>query len=96
MHSLTFMRVKGLTSQAINDEFRHVSNDVRLWSFFEGVPTSTGPTNTIIVEKESAVMGKLLSGYISVAVLINTQQDCLASIPNTCRLTIDDWSSSTR
>ncbi|KAK3900319.1 hypothetical protein C8A05DRAFT_36046 [Staphylotrichum tortipilum] len=45
------------TIQAINDEFRHVCNDVRLWSFFEGVPTSTGPTNTMIVEKESAVMG---------------------------------------
>ncbi|KAK4038973.1 hypothetical protein C8A01DRAFT_37090 [Parachaetomium inaequale] len=45
------------TLQAINDEFRHVCNDVQLWSFFEGVPTSTGPTNTMIVEKESAVMG---------------------------------------
>ncbi|KAL2197117.1 hypothetical protein P885DRAFT_36369 [Corynascus similis CBS 632.67] len=45
------------TLQAINDEFRHVCNDVHLWSFFEGVPTSTGPTNTMIVEKESAVMG---------------------------------------
>ncbi|KAK4236050.1 hypothetical protein C8A03DRAFT_36078 [Achaetomium macrosporum] len=45
------------TLQAINDEFRHVCNDVRLWSFFEGVPTSTGPTSTMIVEKESAVMG---------------------------------------
>ncbi|KAH6622737.1 hypothetical protein F5144DRAFT_605284 [Chaetomium tenue] len=46
------------TLQAINDEFRHVCNDVRLWSFFEGVPTSTGPANTMIVEKDSAIMGK--------------------------------------
>jgi hypothetical protein len=46
------------TLQAINDEFRHVCGDVGLWSFFEGVPTSTGPTNTMIVEKESAIMGK--------------------------------------
>ncbi|AEO61999.1 hypothetical protein MYCTH_2312871 [Thermothelomyces thermophilus ATCC 42464] len=45
------------TLQAINDEFRHVCNDVHIWSFFEGLPTSTGPTSTMIVEKESAVMG---------------------------------------
>ncbi|KAK4146411.1 uncharacterized protein C8A04DRAFT_25632 [Dichotomopilus funicola] len=45
------------TLQNINDEFRHVCSDVGIWSFFEGLPTSTGPSNTIIVEKESAVMG---------------------------------------
>ncbi|KAK0747438.1 hypothetical protein B0T21DRAFT_322337 [Apiosordaria backusii] len=45
------------TLQAINDEFRHVCNDVGLWSFFEGVPTAAGPTNVMVVEKESAVMG---------------------------------------
>ncbi|KAL2149706.1 hypothetical protein VTH82DRAFT_8358 [Thermothelomyces myriococcoides] len=45
------------TLQTINDEFRHVCDDVHIWSFFEGLPTSTGPTSTMIVEKESAVMG---------------------------------------
>lgn len=60
-----------LTRQAINDEFRHVCNDVRLWSFFEGVPTSTGPTNTIIVEKESAVMGKPAQSVALLVVLTN-------------------------
>ncbi|KAL2257576.1 hypothetical protein VTK26DRAFT_9458 [Humicola hyalothermophila] len=45
------------TLQAINDEFRHVCNDVRLWSFFEGVPTTAGPTTMMLVEKDSAVMG---------------------------------------
>jgi len=39
-------------------------------------------------------MGKLSSGYFSVTVLIRPEQDCLASIPNICRLTIDAWSSS--
>lgn len=48
------------TLQNINDEFRHVCSDVGIWSFFEGLPTSTGPSNTIIVEKESAVMGTVL------------------------------------
>ncbi len=52
------LRRRADIGQTINDEFRHVCNDVRLWSFFEGLPTSTGPTNTMIVEKESAVMGK--------------------------------------
>ncbi|KAK4197921.1 hypothetical protein QBC40DRAFT_99201 [Triangularia verruculosa] len=45
------------TLQAINDEFRHVCSDVGLWSFFEVVPTTAGPTNVMVVEKESAVMG---------------------------------------
>ncbi|KAK3989602.1 hypothetical protein QBC44DRAFT_82357 [Cladorrhinum sp. PSN332] len=45
------------TLQVINDEFRHVCNDVRLWSFFEGIPTAAGPTNVMVVEKESAIMG---------------------------------------
>ncbi|KAK4172588.1 hypothetical protein QBC36DRAFT_72161 [Triangularia setosa] len=45
------------TLQAINDEFRHFCSDVGLWSFFEGVPTAAGPTNVMVVEKESAVMG---------------------------------------
>ena len=48
----------GLTIQVINDEFRHVCHNAQLWSFFEGVPTSTGPASTMIVEKESAIMGK--------------------------------------
>lgn len=37
----------------INDQFRHVYNDVQLWSFFETVKTSLG----IIVEKDSAILG---------------------------------------
>ncbi|KAK3386566.1 hypothetical protein B0H63DRAFT_137754 [Podospora didyma] len=45
------------TLQAINDEFRHVCQDVGLWSFFEGLPTQAGPTYVTVVEKESAVMG---------------------------------------
>ncbi|KAK4144168.1 Alpha/Beta hydrolase protein [Dichotomopilus funicola] len=31
------------TLNQINDEFRHVCSNVRLWSFFEGVPTAFGP-----------------------------------------------------
>ncbi|KAH6849741.1 hypothetical protein B0I37DRAFT_369747 [Chaetomium sp. MPI-CAGE-AT-0009] len=41
----------------INDEFRHVCSNVRLWSFFEGVPTAFGPLSSLVVEKESAILG---------------------------------------
>ncbi|KAK0706330.1 hypothetical protein B0T26DRAFT_755844 [Lasiosphaeria miniovina] len=45
------------TLQVINDEFRHVCQDVHLWSFFEGLPTQVGPKYLTVVEKESAVLG---------------------------------------
>lgn len=37
----------------INEDFRHVCNDIHLWSFFEGIPTA----GFIIVDKSSAVIG---------------------------------------
>ncbi|KAI1821720.1 hypothetical protein F4861DRAFT_445652 [Xylaria intraflava] len=46
------------TLQAINDEFRHISEGVNLWSFFESVPiVNLGIVSFCIVDKESAVMG---------------------------------------
>lgn len=39
--------------QIINDEFRHLYQDVHLWSFFETLFTSLG----LIVEKDSAIIG---------------------------------------
>ncbi|KAK9418518.1 putative GPI inositol-deacylase [Seiridium unicorne] len=44
------------TLQAINDEFRHVCKEIQVWSFFEGAPTSGGPTHVTIVDKDSAVL----------------------------------------
>lgn len=60
LKSASILGMPMLTTQAINDEFRHVCSDVGLWSFFEGIPTAAGPTNVVVVEKESAVMGMLL------------------------------------
>jgi WD40 repeat protein len=37
----------------INDQFRHVYENVKIWSFFETVKTSLG----LIVEKDSAILG---------------------------------------
>ncbi|KAK4242396.1 hypothetical protein C8A03DRAFT_11359 [Achaetomium macrosporum] len=52
-HSMGGLVIK----KAINDDFRHVSADLQLWSFFEGVPTTSGPKSFLVVEKTSAVMG---------------------------------------
>ncbi|KAJ5178230.1 uncharacterized protein N7500_000929 [Penicillium coprophilum] len=41
----------------INDEFRHVCDKLHLWSFTESKPTNFGLTASLVVEKESAVMG---------------------------------------
>jgi hypothetical protein len=41
----------------INDAFRHVARYVELWSFYETVETSIGPHKTLIVKKDSAILG---------------------------------------
>jgi len=43
--------------QVINDEFKNFANDVELWSFYETVKTSSGIKSTIIVARDSAVLG---------------------------------------
>ncbi|KAL8736886.1 MAG: hypothetical protein Q9181_002226 [Wetmoreana brouardii] len=42
--------------QAINDDFRHIFQDLQLWSFYETVKTHLGVSQTLIVEKDSAVL----------------------------------------
>ncbi|KAL3419495.1 hypothetical protein PVAG01_09717 [Phlyctema vagabunda] len=46
-----------LATQAINDEFPHYCEDLRLYSFYETLPTSLGITKSLIVEKDLATMG---------------------------------------
>lgn len=43
--------------QLINDGFRHVSGNLQLRSFYEVVKTQIGPTSSLIVSRESAVLG---------------------------------------
>ncbi|KAF4772853.1 hypothetical protein HER10_EVM0001257 [Colletotrichum scovillei] len=45
------------TLQQINDEFRHVCHKLNLWSFSESLPMSFGPTSSLVVEKQSAILG---------------------------------------
>lgn len=43
---------------AINDAFRHVAPELRLWSFYETLPMrSTGAANRIVVDTHSATLG---------------------------------------
>lgn len=42
---------------SINDSFRHVADDVHLWSFYETLPSSLILTNAVVVNKASAILG---------------------------------------
>jgi len=41
----------------INDEFRHYSKGLELFSFYETVETSLGISSALVVSKESATLG---------------------------------------
>ncbi|KAL9603530.1 MAG: hypothetical protein Q9179_002147, partial [Wetmoreana sp. 5 TL-2023] len=43
--------------QAINDDFRHIFQNLQLWSFYETVKTNLGVSQALIVEKDSAILG---------------------------------------
>lgn len=43
--------------QSINDEFRHYSASVELWSFYETQKLRTGGFSSLIVDSESATLG---------------------------------------
>lgn len=45
------------STQSINDDFRHVSGNLRLRSFYETLPTNIGVNSVIIVDRNSAVLG---------------------------------------
>jgi hypothetical protein len=47
--------------QIINDQFPHVCQGLRLWSFFETLKTNLGKSQELIVEKDSAVLGTVSS-----------------------------------
>ncbi|KAL8409621.1 hypothetical protein RB594_007898 [Gaeumannomyces avenae] len=42
---------------SINDEFRHSTDSLQIWSFYETVRTKLGTSSAAIVGKESAIMG---------------------------------------
>jgi WD40 repeat protein len=44
-------------TQSINDEFPTLCEDLQLYSFYETMPTTVGPTKVMIVERDMATLG---------------------------------------
>lgn len=42
---------------SINDSFRHLAEDLQLWSFYETIPSNIVIKNAMIVDKTSAILG---------------------------------------
>jgi hypothetical protein len=49
-------RNSGMT-QSINEEFRHYSDGLEIWSLYETLKTNLGVTSALIVDKDSATLG---------------------------------------
>ncbi|MCJ1351615.1 MAG: hypothetical protein MMC33_001599 [Icmadophila ericetorum] len=61
------------SAQRINDDFKRCVNDsVSLWSFYETVQTSMGVASSLIVDRESAILG---FGYETVQYLNGDHRD---------------------
>lgn len=43
--------------ESINDDFRHLCDQLKLYSFYETVPTTVGMKSGVIVDKDSAILG---------------------------------------
>jgi hypothetical protein len=54
---LVDLRRNSASTESINDEFRHICDRLRLYSFYETVPTNLGMNSTLLVEKDSAILG---------------------------------------
>lgn len=46
------------STQLINEEFKSSLENLSVFSFYETLPTSIGMSSTIIVDKDSAVLGE--------------------------------------
>ncbi|KAK1974128.1 hypothetical protein LZ30DRAFT_560493, partial [Colletotrichum cereale] len=54
---LADLRKNSPSIESINDEFRHIHNRLSLYSFYETIPTNVGIKSSLIVEKDSAILG---------------------------------------
>lgn len=43
--------------EELNEQFRHVAPRLSIWSFYETVATSIGPGKTMVLEKDTSVLG---------------------------------------
>ena len=45
------------TLEELNEQFRHVAPRLSIWSFYETLVTPIGPTNMMVLDKESSILG---------------------------------------
>ncbi|KAL8952405.1 MAG: hypothetical protein Q9222_001682 [Ikaeria aurantiellina] len=93
--------------QAINDDFRHVFQELHLWSFYETVKTNLGVSQALIVEKDSAILGLpqehvhlLNADHRHVCKFKDNSENNYITLRNAFASTIDqiekEWLASTR
>jgi hypothetical protein len=67
------LRRNSVSLQIINEEFRHYADSLSVWSFYETLKTNFGITSTLIVDKDSATLGKEPSQWSIRIRLINSK-----------------------
>ena len=45
------------TLEELNEQFRHVAPKLSIWSFYETLATAVGPSNMMVLDKESSILG---------------------------------------
>ena len=45
------------TLEDLNEQFRHVAPKLSIWSFYETLATPIGPTNIMVLDKDSSILG---------------------------------------
>ncbi|KAI9688304.1 MAG: hypothetical protein M1820_010273, partial [Bogoriella megaspora] len=84
------------TIAMVNDTFRHYASDVKLWSFYETIPSDLKVTNVTIVDKSSATLGysnerivPLNADHRGVCKFIDTYDPTYITIRNALCNTVD-------
>lgn len=54
---ITDLNRSSMALEEINEQFRHIAPRLSIWSFYETLPTSIGPTRMMVLEKDSAILG---------------------------------------
>ena len=54
---ITDLNRSSVALEEINEQFRHIAPRLSIWSFYETLPTAIGPRKTMVLEKDSAMLG---------------------------------------
>ena len=56
-HFITDLSRSSMALEEFNEQFRHLAPRVSIWSFYETLPTAIGLKKTMVLEKDSAMLG---------------------------------------